>query len=77
MNDWDRDNLNFLMKATPATLKEWFEQATEDNIAYAQDLLDRYSQELDELTLSNNINKRLERTERYPEAQTVLAKFRL
>ena len=45
-NDWDRDNLNFLLKATPDVMADWDAQADEDDRAYAQELLDAYAEEL-------------------------------
>jgi hypothetical protein len=48
MNQRDRDNLNFLMKATPESLAAWYAQASEDDLEYADELLERYSQELDQ-----------------------------
>jgi len=45
-NDWDRDNLNFLINATPDVIAEWDAQADEDDRTYAQELLDAYAEEL-------------------------------
>lgn len=39
MNTDDRSNLNFLLNASEPVLMAWFNQATEDDIAYAQELL--------------------------------------
>ena len=47
MNQRDRANLEFLLSAGPA-LAEWFAQASEDDVEYAQELLDAYEQELSE-----------------------------
>jgi hypothetical protein len=45
-NDWDRDNLNFLLKSSPAVLKEWEAAMEPDDIEYAQELMDAYAEEL-------------------------------
>ena len=45
-NDWDRDNLNFLLNAGDECLKDWHAQADEDDLVYAQELLASYSEEL-------------------------------
>jgi len=45
-NDWDRDNLEFLLNAKGDDFKAWFAQADEDDKAYAQELMDAYSREL-------------------------------
>jgi hypothetical protein len=46
MNLNDRNNLNFLMNATPEVLLEWYDTASEDDLIYAQELLDAYQMEL-------------------------------
>ena len=45
-NEWDRDNLNFLLNTDDACLKHWHAQADADDLAYARELLDAYSEEL-------------------------------
>lgn len=64
MNDWDRDNLNFLLNTKGEDFEAFWAQADEDDRVYAQELLDAYSRELKiraeelriegELALSNN-----------------------
>lgn len=39
MNNWDKDNLQFLLNINSKELKTWFEQADDDDIAYANELL--------------------------------------
>ena len=63
-NEWDRDNLNFLLNTKGEDFTAWHDQADEDDLAYAQELMDAYSLELKiraeelriegELALSNN-----------------------
>ena len=45
-NEWDRDNLEFLLNTKGDDCKVWFAQADEDDKAYAQELMDAYSREL-------------------------------
>ena len=45
-NEWDRDNLEFLLNTKGDDFKVWFAQADEDDKAYAQELMDAYSREL-------------------------------
>lgn len=45
-NEWDRDNLMFLLTSDDHVLKEWHEQADADDLAYAQELFDGYAEEL-------------------------------
>ena len=45
-NDWDRDNLNFLLNTKGDDFHAFWDQADEDDRVYAQELLDAYSREL-------------------------------
>ena len=45
-NDWDRDNLNFLLNTKGDDFTAFWEQSDEDYKRYAQELLDAYSREL-------------------------------
>ena len=45
-NEWDRDNLEFLLNTKGDEFKAWFEQSDEDDKAYAQELMDAYAREL-------------------------------
>jgi hypothetical protein len=45
-NEWDRDNLNFLLNTDDEVLKDWHAQADADDLVYAQELLAAYSEEL-------------------------------
>jgi hypothetical protein len=75
-NEWDRDNLNFLLNTKGDDFHAWHAQADEDDLAYAQELMDAYSLELKirseelriegELALSNN-----------QEANMVIKRFQL
>ena len=74
MNNWDRDNLNFLMNASKETLEEWHHYADADDYKYALELLQAARTELamQELALVGT-----EAVEDITEAQAVLARFRL
>ena len=75
-NDWDRDNLNFLLNTKGEDFQAFWDQADEDDRVYAQELMDAYSLELKiraeelrveaELALSNN-----------QEANMVIKRFQL
>ena len=74
MNDWDRDNLNFLMNASKETLEEWHFYADADDYKYALELLQAARTELamQELALVDDAA-----VGDITEAQAVLARFRL
>jgi hypothetical protein len=46
MNNWDRDNLNFLLTIDSETFEDWLQQADEDDIDYAIELLRAAKSEL-------------------------------
>lgn len=45
-NEWDRDNLMFLLTSDDRCLKEWYAQADADDLLYAQELMASYAEEL-------------------------------
>jgi hypothetical protein len=45
-NDWDRENLNFLLNTKGDDFADFWAQSDEDDKKYAQELLDAYSREL-------------------------------
>jgi len=52
VNEWDRDNLNFIRFARDKEWDAWWLQATQDDVDYALKLLAEYKQEvLNEITL--------------------------
>jgi hypothetical protein len=73
-NEWDRDNLEFLLNTKGDAFKAWFAQADEDDKAYAQELMDAYSRELqlraEELEIEAGLDNTLE-------ASMVIQQFRL
>lgn len=46
MNSNDRANLKFLRSLSDIALQNWFEQASADDVEYAQELLDAWEREL-------------------------------
>lgn len=48
MNEWDRDNLDFIMKANDSEFIEWLNQADDDDVEYALNLIRQAKLELNE-----------------------------
>ena len=46
MNEWDRNNLHFILDADEATLEDFYSWATEDDLAYALSLVREAKTEL-------------------------------
>jgi hypothetical protein len=65
----DSDNLEFLLSLDTAGLVVWFMQATADDVAYAQELMQRHSEEL--------ATERALNTTEWTETYSVLERFRL
>jgi hypothetical protein len=71
-NDWDRDNLNFLLNASVDVMADWDEQADEDDRAYAQELLDAYAEELRIQAQDLRIEAEMSLMFEYPDAKRVI-----
>lgn len=39
MNDWDKNNLQFILSLTPKEFEDWYECLDDDDVAYAMELL--------------------------------------
>lgn len=72
MNAHDQANLDFLLNIPILSLCDWFRQASEDDRAYAHELLALYAQELSQARVEQD----LEAMPSYDQALTVLARFR-
>jgi hypothetical protein len=73
-NDWDRDNLNFLLNTKGDDFQAFWAQADEDDRAYAQELMDAYSAELQ--LKAHELAIEAEMSLEYAEANQVLERFR-
>jgi len=71
-NQWDRDNLEFLLNTKGDEFKAWFAQSDEDDKAYAQELMDAYSRELKLRAEALEIEAKLSVSDNYPDARRVI-----
>lgn len=80
MNEHDRENLEFIRlmhdKGTDV-LDNFLSSLTPDDMAYAVELLAMWELELSAETEEFNVEQQIEVLGDYPEANTVLKKFRL
>ena len=76
MNNFDRENVNFLLTATKADMEEWYRYATEDDYTYALEILRaaRSELEMQELAL---LDSEVEEASDLVEARSVLSRFSL
>jgi hypothetical protein len=72
MNDWDRNNLHFILDSDEATLEDFYSWATEDDLVYALNLVRTAVAELivQEAELMDEV-------EDFAEARSVLTQFQL
>jgi Mg/Co/Ni transporter MgtE len=76
MNDWDKDNLNFLMTISPELLKDFLQVMDADDVAYAMELLRTAKAEIlvESMEYEESYNQH---DEEFLEASAVLNKFTL
>ena len=72
MNEHDRQNLEFLLHASPEVLKDWESKMPRDDLEYAQELLNLYALELREKSAELLVEAKLERLNGYPDAKSIL-----
>ena len=78
MNPHDRKNLDFLLKAEPAVIRDWAGKMNPDDIVYAQELLLQHADELRERSREILVEAEMARLDNtYGIAREYLAKFRL
>jgi len=73
-NDWDRENLNFLLNTKGDDFTEFWAQSDEDDKKYAQELMDAYARELQ---LKSEMLETESRLDNLTDAKVILEKFAL
>lgn len=73
MNDYDRENLQFLLSASKEVLEDWYNKVGEDDHEYASELLASYGKELALVKIFHEA----EDVKLTSDAETYLSKFRL
>lgn len=74
MNQWDRDNLDFILNTSETEFANWMLQADADDINYALELIDTHRMELNmKQTLLKDTGEDMDITQ----AKQVLDKFRI
>lgn len=76
MDSTDHKNLRFLINADTKTLAEWYNSASDQDIAYASQLLSIYSHYLDDQLQEMAINQAINNMPVLVEAQAVIAAVR-
>lgn len=72
MNQHDKDNLQFLLTATPDVLKNWYDSVDRDDHEYAIELIRLHTAEI----IVHNLEAE-DNVEDLSEARQVLARYRL
>ena len=73
-NDWDRENLNFLLNTKGDDFADFWAQSDEDDKKYAQELMDAYARELQ---LKSELLEIESRLDNLTDAKVILEKFAL
>ena len=76
MDQHDQGNLRFLLSCSPEQLKAWYNTASNQDLVYAGELLDKYAQFLEWEIQSEKIEKQLASMPVLVEAQAVIATVR-
>ncbi len=76
MNEHDRQNLNFLLTASPKVIAEWMSVVDQDDIDYAHELLAMAALELKEEALALRIEAELSVMDRFEQAEAVIGKIK-
>jgi hypothetical protein len=76
MNDWDKDNLNFLMNISPEVLRDFLQIMNEDDVAYAMELVRTAAAEIMVETIEYD-EMCDQYDEQFPLASMILNKFTL
>ena len=75
-NEWDRNNLNFLLHLDEQETKDWYHQSDEDDRVYAQELLDAYALELKVQAEELKVEAQLQMLECYDDALKIIEKVK-
>lgn len=76
MNEHDRQNLNFLLNASPKVIAEWMSVVDQDDIDYAHELLAMAALELKEEALALRIEAELSVMDSFEQAEAVIGKIK-
>ncbi len=76
MNEHDRQNLNFLLTASPAVIADWMSVVDQDDIDYAHELLAMAALELKEEALALRIEAELSVMDSFEQAAAVIGKIK-
>lgn len=79
MNQHDKENLHFLLSASPEVLKDWYESVEEDDHIYASELLAAYKLELAEIQsqkeLEDGFEEQIAKMSSFPMVESILSKM--
>jgi len=72
MNNHDKDNLDFLLRSSESVLRDWYDQADGDDLAYAQELLAIAAAELRDGAIELRVEAELALNPDYADAKAIL-----
>ncbi len=76
MNDHDRKNVKYLLSLTPSQLFQWYQTVNEQDLIYANLIMDQYAAELQDQLNHERIENAINTMPVLVEAQAVIAAVR-
>jgi len=76
MNEYDKNNLDFLLSLDPKGFELWFSQASTDDLIYSMELIRQFKKEIKPFieTLHNDL--RVDDLKEYKEAKQIIEKIK-
>ena len=76
MNEYDKNNLDFLLSLDPKSFELWFEQASTDDLIYSMELIQQFKKEIEPFigVLKNDF--RVDNMKEYKEAKKIIEKIK-
>jgi hypothetical protein len=76
MNEYDKNNLDFLLSLDPKGFELWFSQASTDDLIYSMELIRQFKKEIKPFieTLHNDL--RVDALKEYKEAKQIIEKIK-
>ena len=72
MNQYDLDNIRFLLNRTPDQLREWYNSVSDEDLRYANEIMEQYAwyieDQIQELTVESRLSQKP-----WTESQSVIA----
>jgi hypothetical protein len=76
MNEYDKNNLDFLLSLDPKGFELWFSQASTDDLIYSMELIRQFKKEIKPFIETLNNDLRVDALKEYKEAKQIIEKIK-